>query len=313
MPRTSLHIDQDLLDNLDDFKTRYQDEFNIADEDARGRGNIVTALLRHAIRNLPSDLQKERDERDAPKEDAPPPVLTPYTPPPREIGKDKPALADIIDGMLSRKHITEIALDELLNIVLVDDNVTRATDMDLRRLASEAPSTLAKRFNVPIWTANRLALLFEFGKRLANSHSEKVKITNPTDAADYLMPKMRYLQKEILVVMCLDTKSQVTDHMQIAESPDSMGNLIGTSLIHEGTLNSSVFHPREILRYAIENSANAIMIAHNHPSGCPQPSQPDICATKQLIEACNQIGIKMLDHIIIGDGIYLSLKEEGHV
>ena len=83
--------------------------------------------------------------------------------------------------------------------------------------------------------------------------------------------------------------------------------------IFEGTLNASVFHPREIFRFAIEQSANSIILVHNHPSGDPQPSQEDIRATKQLIEAGNQIGIRVLDHIIIGDGIFVSLKEENFI
>ena len=89
--------------------------------------------------------------------------------------------------------------------------------------------------------------------------------------------------------------------------------MIAESTIFEGTLNASVFHPREIFRFAIEQCANSIVLVHNHPSGDPQPSQEDIRATKQLIEAGNQIGIKVLDHIIIGDGIFVSLKEENFI
>ena len=89
--------------------------------------------------------------------------------------------------------------------------------------------------------------------------------------------------------------------------------LLSEGTVFEGTLNASVFHPREIFRFAIEESANSIILVHNHPSGDPQPSQEDIRATKQLIEAGNQIGIKVLDHIIIGDGIFVSLKEESFI
>ena len=91
------------------------------------------------------------------------------------------------------------------------------------------------------------------------------------------------------------------------------GKMLAESKVFEGTLNASVFHPREIFRFAIEQAANSIILCHNHPSGDPQPSQDDIRATKQLIEAGNQIGIKVLDHIIIGDGIFVSLKEENFI
>ena len=92
------------------------------------------------------------------------------------------------------------------------------------------------------------------------------------------------------------------------------GKVIAEATIFEGTLNASVFHPREIFRFAIEEAANSVVTRiHNHPSGDPQPSQEDIRATKQLIEAGNAIGIKVLDHIIIGDGIFVSLKEENFI
>ena len=117
--------------------------------------------------------------------------------------------------------------------------------------------------------------------------------------------------------MALNTKGYVTDNLMIAEDTNTaesaMGELIGHRRIFEGTLNASVFHPREIFRYAIDCNANTIVLVHNHPSGDPQPSQEDIRATKQLIEAGNQIGIKVLDHIVIGDGVYISLKEEDFI
>ena len=163
--------------------------------------------------------------------------------------------------------------------------------------------------------AERLAAAFELGKRMSRAHAEREKITAPADVADLLMSKMRYLQKEILVVLCLDTKGQVTSEGKQGEHADELewGKLIGESAVFEGTLNACVFHPREIFRFAIEHAANSIVIVHNHPSGDPQPSQEDIRATKQCIEAGNQIGIKVLDHVIIGDGIFVSLKEENFI
>ena len=130
-----------------------------------------------------------------------------------------------------------------------------------------------------------------------------------------MMSKLRYLQKEVVVVLCLDTKGSVTTEGKAGEGADDVkwGKVLGESQIFEGTLNASVFHPREIFRFAIEQSANSIILCHNHPSGDPQPSQEDIRATKQLIEAGNAIGIKVLDHIVIGDGIFVSLKEENFI
>ncbi|MYI34842.1 MAG: hypothetical protein F4118_00195, partial [Acidimicrobiaceae bacterium] len=145
--------------------------------------------------------------------------------------------------------------------------------------------------------------------------AEKDKITSPSDVADLMMSKMRYLQKEIVVVLALDTKGGITSTGKAGEIASDLkwGRMLNETTIFEGTLNASVFHPREIFRFAIEESANSIVLCHNHPSGDPQPSQEDIRATKQLIEAGNQIGIKVLDHIVIGDGIFVSLKEEGFI
>lgn len=187
--------------------------------------------------------------------------------------------------------------------------------LDLKMLAGRTPQHLARRFGISLEDANRLALCFEFGKRLANSHTDRAKITAPSDVADFLMPKLRYLQHEVTVCLALDTKGNVTDSLMMTGENDKteLGEIISHRAIFEGTLNACVFHPREIFRFAIDCGANSIVIAHNHPSGDPQPSQEDIRATKQLVEAGNHIGIKVLDHIVIGDGIFVSLKEEGFI
>ena len=189
-------------------------------------------------------------------------------------------------------------------------------NLDLKNLAGATPQHLARRFDLTITDANRLALLFEFAKRVARSHADREQITAPSDIASYLMPELRYLKHEVLVCMALDTKGNVTDNLMLAqdsEAENAMGTLISHRRIFEGTLNSCMFHPREIFKFAIDCCANSIVIAHNHPSGDPKPSQEDIGATKQLIEAGKAIGIKVLDSIVIGDGVFVSLKEEGYI
>jgi DNA repair protein RadC len=78
-----------------------------------------------------------------------------------------------------------------------------------------------------------------------------------------------------------------------------------------GGLHSSIVHPREVFKTAVKRSAASIILAHNHPSGDPTPSQEDISITRRLIEAAKIIGIELLDHVIIGDSTYCSLKEKG--
>lgn len=190
---------------------------------------------------------------------------------------------------------------------------------DLKRMADCRPKQFEKIKGVGAAKAAEIIAAFELGKRLARFHADREKITSPADVADLMMSKMRYLQKELVCVLCLDTKGGVTTKGVAADVAAELalewgkGLFVSEGTIFEGTLNASVFHPREIFRFAIEESANAIILVHNHPSGDPQPSQEDIRATKQLMEAGNHIGIKVLDHIIIGDGIFVSLKEENFI
>ena len=196
----------------------------------------------------------------------------------------------------------------------VAEDLLTSYEANLSRMAGSSAKQLQKVSGIGKTRAEKVAAAFELAKRLARFHAEKDKITAPSDVADLLMSKMRYLQKEIVCVLALDTKGGVTCTGTIGDIDLTWGHqLLAESTIFEGTLNASVFHPREIFRFAIEESANSIVLVHNHPSGDPQPSQEDIRATKQLIEAGNQIGIKVLDHIIIGDGIFVSLKEEGFI
>ena len=197
----------------------------------------------------------------------------------------------------------------------IAEDVIIAYEGNLARMAGSTAKQMQKISGIGAVKSEKIIAAFELGKRLARFHATKEKITAPSDVADLMMSKMRYLQKEIVVVLALDTKGSVTSKGTAGDLASDLkwGKVIAESTIFEGTLNASVFHPREIFRFAIEECANSVILLHNHPSGDPQPSQEDIRATKRLIEAGNQIGIKILDHIIIGDGIFVSLKEENFI
>ena len=197
----------------------------------------------------------------------------------------------------------------------IAEDVLIAYEGNLMQLAGSSPKQMQKISGIGTARAEKIVTAFELGKRLARFHATKEKITSPADVADLMMSKMRYLTKEIACVLVLDTKGGVTSTGKAGEIASDLtwGKMLAESQIFEGTLNACMFHPREIFRFAIEECANSIVLVHNHPSGDPQPSQEDIRATKQLIEAGNQIGIKVLDHIIIGDGIFVSLKEENFI
>ena len=197
----------------------------------------------------------------------------------------------------------------------VAEDVLISYEGNLARMAGSSAKQMQKISGIGAVRSEKIIAAFELGKRLARFHAEKEKITSPSDVADLMMSKMRYLTKEIVCVLALDTKGGVTTTGKAGDLASDLkwGKMIAESQVFEGTLNASVFHPREVFRFAIEEAANSVVLVHNHPSGDPQPSQEDIRATKQLIEAGNQIGIKVLDHVIIGDGIFVSLKEENFI
>lgn len=143
--------------------------------------------------------------------------------------------------------------------------------------------------------AAQILAAIEIGKRINRWRADdKVRITSPMVIANLVMDEMRYLDKEHFNVALLDTKNQV----------------LSIENISIGTLNASIVHPRDVFSIAIKKNANAIILLHNHPSGDPQPSNEDINITHRLSDVGNLVGIKVLDHIIIGDNRYVSFKEK---
>ena len=118
-------------------------------------------------------------------------------------------------------------------------------------------------------------------------------IRSPEDASNLVMEEMRHFDRNISGFL-LNTKNQV----------------ISCETISIGNLNSSLVHPRELFKIAIKKSAASLILIHNHPSGDPTPSHEDIQITKRIIEAGKLLGIEVLDHIIIGDKIFISMKEK---
>jgi DNA repair protein RadC len=146
--------------------------------------------------------------------------------------------------------------------------------------------------------AVQLLAAVELGRRLSQQQTDnKFTIRSPQDAATYLMPDMTFLKQEHFVALFLNVKNQIL-HKQT---------------IFIGSLNASIVHPREIFREAVKRSAASIICAHNHPSGNPAPSPEDIDVTKRLFEAGQLMGIELLDHVIIGDHQFISLKEKGYM
>lgn len=142
-----------------------------------------------------------------------------------------------------------------------------------------------------------LLAAIELGRRLASKDlEERFTIRSPEDAATFLMQDMTSLQQEHFVCLFLNVKNQVL-HKQT---------------IFVGSLNASIVHPREIFREAVKRSAASIICSHNHPSGIPTPSPEDIDVTTRLYEAGKIVGVDLLDHVIIGDHQFISMKEKGY-
>jgi DNA repair protein RadC len=136
----------------------------------------------------------------------------------------------------------------------------------------------------------------ELGRRLSRSQQgELPTIRKPADAANLLMEQLRYLKKEHFICLFLNTKNQV----------------ILQETLSVGTLNASLVHPREVFRAAMKCSSASLICVHNHPSGDPTPSPEDIALTRRLHEAGELVGIDVLDHLVIGDNRFISLKEQG--
>ena len=136
----------------------------------------------------------------------------------------------------------------------------------------------------------------ELGKRIAAAPvRDRNLIRSSSDIADLFMEKMRYYKKEHFVSLMINAKGE-----RIEETEVSIGDLCSSST-----------HPREVFVDAVKRSAGSVVFLHNHPSGDPSPSDTDIQTTKRLIEAGTILGIPVLDHIIIGDGIYVSMKAMG--
>ncbi|MEH6947664.1 DNA repair protein RadC [Peribacillus asahii] len=146
--------------------------------------------------------------------------------------------------------------------------------------------------------AMQLLAAVELGRRIHRvNNQERYVIRSPEDGAKYCMEEMRFLTQEHFVCLYLNTKNQV----------------LHKRTIFIGSLNASIVHPREIFKEAFRRSAASIICLHNHPSGDPAPSKEDIEVTKRLVECGKIIGIDLLDHLIIGEHKYVSLKEKGYL
>lgn len=144
--------------------------------------------------------------------------------------------------------------------------------------------------------AAQLQAGLEIGRRLLiAAPGERPQITSPADAAALLMMEMAYLEQEHLRLLLLDTKNRV----------------LATPTIYKGNVNTTVVRIAELFREAIRHNSTGLIVVHNHPSGDPTPSPEDVQMTRQIVQAGQLLGVEVLDHVIIGNNRFISLKERG--
>jgi DNA repair protein RadC len=142
--------------------------------------------------------------------------------------------------------------------------------------------------------ASQVLAALELGRRLmAESPDERWQIRAPQDAAHILMPSLGHKEQEHFAVLYLDTRNRVT----------------AREILYKGSLNTSLVRIAEVFRGAVRRNCAALIVAHNHPSGDPNPSPEDVALTRRLVEAGKLLEVDVLDHLVIGNNRYVSLRE----
>ena len=167
----------------------------------------------------------------------------------------------------------------------------------LKGIANASVEELAQVKGIGVAKASQIRAAFELANRLEGyaESGDRPLVKTPEDAFGLVRSRLKGKKKEYFLALLLDTRNQL---IRVAE-------------ISVGSLDSSIVHPREVFKEAVSASAASVVFVHNHPSGDSEASEDDIKLTKRLAEAGEIMGIDVLDHIIIGDKKYLSLKRGG--
>lgn len=185
---------------------------------------------------------------------------------------------------------------ETRSAVDVAGQLMQASDGSLRQLAASSATELQRVRGVGPAVTARLQAALELGRRLAREGAgDRPRIRGPRDVYELCAPALLDAKQEEFRVLLLNAQHAVLREL----------------VVTRGTLDASVVHPREVFRAAITESAAAIILVHNHPSGDPTPSREDRDVTDQLVAAGQLIGIPVLDHVVVGDGRYVSFVEAG--
>ena len=182
-----------------------------------------------------------------------------------------------------------------LNAVALADQVLKQFGT-LQRLSQASIEEMQQVEGIGAVKAVEIKAALELGRRLANyKRVRNTRVSVSKDVVDLLMPDLRACETERFICVELNTKNYV----------------IKCETISQGGMDGTAAMPRDVLRQAVRDGASAVIVVHNHPSGDPEPSEADIVITRRLVQAADLIGIRFLDHIIIGDGRHVSMKDRG--
>jgi DNA repair protein RadC len=218
-------------------------------------------------------------------------IIAPHDRPREKLGRvgpsglgDNELLAIVLSQGMPRASALELA-NAVLATVGGLHGLVRANVDDLRRVRGIGPAR-----------ASQIVAAIEAGRRtLVRGRRERLQILSSRDVAELLVPQFGSKPVEQFGVILLDTKHRV----------------LRVSLLSVGTLDASIVHPREVFREAASGGAAAIIVFHNHPSGDPKPSPDDLTLTRRLIRAGEMMGIDVLDHVIIAENRFHSLRDAG--
>lgn len=183
--------------------------------------------------------------------------------------------------------------------VQLAEDVLTYSHREVGTLSDADVQELTKLEGIGVSKACSIVASLELARRYSGKRESLPRdyVRTPEAVARVLMEELRGLKQEHLVAILVNAKCEVESKVTI-----SIGELTFTSI-----------HPRDVFRPAIRKGAAGIVLAHNHPSGDPTPSREDLESTRRLMEVSKVVGIKVLDHIILGDGKYISLKTEGYM
>jgi DNA repair protein RadC len=250
----------------------------------------------HFEPDLVSSYSQKSDPLNDISIDAPIPSMRAYSLKLRDLpSSDRPREKMISSGPSS------LTLQELISVVLNTGTKTEDVSSIAKRVVREYghsalvtqgdATKMSEELQIPIGKACQIIACSEIGKRLYRKNEFGLSVIRTAQDVYEYAKDMHSLPKEQLKGIYLDTHNRV----------------IHDEIISIGTLNSNIVHPREVFRPALEYGAAAVVLAHNHPSGVPTPSDSDISITKQLIEAGKIIGIRILDHIVIAKDAFQSV------